>query len=110
MEHWLLRKADFIKCVCAGEWRADLRQPVFSSKGLPGLREILGWEQAGRGGELRSGNLSAHGAGRHFYLRIGSDALGFVRLAERHDVEPAVLFSKPNWSGHSDTSLPESGE
>ena len=61
---------------------------------------VLFWRQnARRRRELRTGYLSANRAGRHAHLRIVANPLGLPYVTPRHNVELAVIFSKPNWSG-----------
>src|SRR5512147_3168218 len=71
---------------------------------------MAGWEQAGRGGKFRAGDLAAHGTGSDLYLRIVAEALDLSHLAGGHHVEMAALFGEPDWGVDGNAVFAKGGE
>jgi len=110
-------------CVCLGRRQAcnldeyilpapegNSRQPVLLFDQSLSARPIFGRKQARRGRELRTGDLTAHGARCDSHLRIIPDALVFPGIAPRLYIQLVIFFSKPNRRRHRDTALAEGGE
>ena len=60
--------------------------------------------------ELRSLDFSPHRARRNLNLGIVADAFVFTGVAARHDIEFAIVFTKPDWSRYSSATLTEGSE
>ena len=60
--------------------------------------------------ELSSLYFSAHGTWRNLNLGIVADAFVFTGVAARHDIEFAIVFTKPDWSRYTSATLTEGGE
>jgi hypothetical protein len=90
--------------------KGNTREPVFLSDCLADGRELFGSHYANRGGEFGAGDLSPYGAGGNLDLRVVANALDLPQFAVRHEVELAVVFSKPDRRVHGDAALPKRGE
>ena len=55
--------------------------------------------------ELWSLYFSAHGTWRNLNLGIVADAFVLTGVAARHDIEFAIVFTKPDWSRYSGATL-----
>ena len=98
-------KRYFQKCIRSGEGRGDPRQPVFPGDRFSRSREVFGREKARGRGKLLTRDFSSHGTWRDLNPRIVANALDLPHLADGHDVELAVFFPEPHWSGDARSGL-----
>jgi hypothetical protein len=88
---------DFDVNVLLAPQKRNSDQPVFAFKCLARSRPIFRRQNSRQAGELRTDNLSAHGAGSDSDLRAVSYSLVFSRVAATHHVQLIISFAKPDW-------------
>ena len=85
-------------------------EPVFFVEDVAGSGPVGFRKDASGGGKIGAGDFAADGAGRDAHVGIVAQALIFARVTAGHEVELAVVLSKPDGRWDRNAGFAEGGE
>ena len=113
------RQSKKLRKSCGSDFQVDVRvTPQQRYPGQPILRidqptrtsVLVGPEDADRSLEFRAGDSSPNGAGCNRYAGVIPDAFVLSQFAAGHEINPVVVFSKPDRRVDRHTSFSKRGE